>query len=189
MIRLSDILEEISTYRPDADLEFVKRAYVYSAKVHQGQVRKSGEPYLIHPLEVAHILAQLKLDEASIVAGILHDTIEDTLATKEEIAQLFGSEVAEIVDGVTKLGQYATPLGRPKEERDELKQAENFRKMLVAMSRDIRVIIVKLADRLHNMRTLDAMRPEKAAAHRSRNARHIRPDRQPTRHFLGEGRA
>lgn len=161
MIRLSDILEEISTYRPDADLEFVKRAYVYSAKVHQGQVRKSGEPYLIHPLEVAHILAQLKLDEASIVAGILHDTIEDTLATKEEIAQLFGSEVAEIVDGVTKLGQYATPLGRPKEERDELKQAENFRKMLVAMSRDIRVIIVKLADRLHNMRTLDAMRPEK----------------------------
>ena len=113
MIRLSDILDEVTSYRPDADVESIKRAYVYSAKVHQGQVRKSGEPYLIHPLEVAHLLAQLKLDEASIVAGILHDTIEDTLATKEELQQLFGQEVAEIVDGVTKLGQYAAPIEKP----------------------------------------------------------------------------
>lgn len=161
MIRLSDILDEVKSYRPDADLDVIKRAYVYSAKVHQGQVRKSGEPYLIHPLEVAHILAQLKLDEASIVAGILHDTVEDTLATKEELEELFGKEVAEIVDGVTKLGQYAAPAEKPKDVREEMKQAENFRKMLVAMAKDIRVILVKLADRLHNMRTMDSMRPDK----------------------------
>ena len=92
-IRLTDIFEKIATYHPDADLEFIKKAYVYSAKVHQGQVRKSGEPYLIHPLEVAYILAELKLDEASIVAGILHDTIEDTLATTEDLTELFGREV------------------------------------------------------------------------------------------------
>lgn len=171
MIRLKDILDEVSSYNPSADLEFIKRAYVYSAKVHQGQVRKSGEPYLIHPLEVAHILARLKLDEASVVAGILHDTIEDTLATKEELTEIFGEEVAEIVDGVTKLGQFtarkgagAEGLGKAtKELREDEKQAENFRKMLVAMARDIRVILVKLADRTHNMRTLDSMRPDKQA--------------------------
>src|SRR5438132_9435675 len=106
MIRLNDILEKVSAHHADADLDLVKKAYVYSAKVHQGQIRKSGEPYLIHPLEVAGLLADLKLDEASIVTGLLHDTIEDTLATKDEIKELFGLEIAELVDGVTKLSQF-----------------------------------------------------------------------------------
>src|SRR5437763_5502348 len=104
MIRLSDILEKVSAYHQDADLDLIKKAYVYSAKVHQGQIRKSGEPYLVHPLEVAGLLTDLKLDEASIVAGLLHDTIEDTLAKPEEIKELFGPEVLEPVGGGTKLG-------------------------------------------------------------------------------------
>src|SRR5437588_4687380 len=155
MIRLNDILERVNTYRPEADLDLIKKAYVYSAKVHQGQVRKSGEPYLIHPLEVAGLLAELKLDEASIVAGLLHDTIEDTLATPAEIHELFGPEVLALVEGVTKLG---TSSHGPTTQEE--KQAENFRKMLVAMAKDIRVILVKLADRTHNMRTLAHMQPE-----------------------------
>jgi len=159
LIRLNDILQRVSAYHPEPDLDLIKKAYVYSAKVHQGQVRKSGEPYLIHPLEVAGILAQLRLDEASIVAGLLHDTVEDTLATIEEIKELFGEEVALIVDGVTKLGKFSASQQLSQEE----KQAENFRKMLVAMAQDIRVILVKLADRTHNMRTLDHMSEEKQA--------------------------
>lgn len=159
LIRLNDILQRVAAYHPDPDLDLIKKAYVYSAKVHQGQVRKSGEPYLIHPLEVAGILAQLRLDEASIVAGLLHDTVEDTLATIEEIKELFGDEVALIVDGVTKLGKFSASHQLSQEE----KQAENFRKMLVAMAQDIRVILVKLADRTHNMRTLDHMSEEKQA--------------------------
>ncbi|HYG68485.1 MAG TPA: RelA/SpoT family protein, partial [Anaeromyxobacteraceae bacterium] len=155
MLRLNDILDRVSTYHPDPDLDLIKKAYVYSAKVHTGQIRKSGEPYLIHPLEVAGILAELKLDEASIVTGLLHDTIEDTLATKEEIAELFGPEIADLVDGVTKLSQFSAA------NTQEEKQAENFRKMVVAMARDIRVLLVKLADRTHNMRTLGVMRPDK----------------------------
>src|SRR3954467_6018391 len=155
MIRLNDILERVGQYRPDADLDLVKKAYVYSAKVHQGQVRKSGEPYPVHPLEVAGLLAELKLDEASIVAGLLHDTIEDTLATPAEIRELFGDEVLSLVEGVTKLGTFSH--GPTTQEE---KQAENFRKMLVAMAKDIRVILVKLADRTHNMRTLEHMRPD-----------------------------
>src|SRR5438046_10081102 len=103
MIRLNDILEKVSAYHPDADVDVIKKAYVYSAKVHQGQVRKSGEPYLVHPLEVAGLLAQLKLDEASIVAGLLHDTIEDTLATGDEVKALFGAAIFNIIDGGTKL--------------------------------------------------------------------------------------
>ncbi len=157
MIRLSDILQRVSAYHPDPDLDIIKKAYVYSAKVHQGQVRKSGEPYLVHPLEVAGILAELKLDEASIVAGLLHDTIEDTLATTEELSDLFGSEVSLLVDGVTKLSKFSASASLSQEE----KQAENFRKMIIAMAQDIRVILVKLADRTHNMRTLDFMSPEK----------------------------
>ena len=156
MIRLNDILEKVNGYHPDADLDLIKKAYVYSAKVHQGQVRKSGEPYLIHPLEVAGLLADLKLDEASIVAGLLHDTIEDTLAKPEEIKDLFGQEVLDLVEGVTKLGTFPLSASISIEE----KQAENFRKMLVAMAKDIRVILVKLADRTHNMRTLEHMKPE-----------------------------
>ncbi len=155
MLRLNDILDRVSGYAPGADLDVIKKAYVYSAKVHQGQIRKSGEPYLVHPLEVAGILAEMRLDEASIVTGLLHDTIEDTLATREEIAEIFGEEVAELVDGVTKLSQFSA--GNTQEE----KQAENFRRMVVAMAKDIRVLLVKLADRAHNMRTLDFMSPEK----------------------------
>ena len=154
MLRLNDILDRVSSYHPDPDLDLIKKAYVYSAKVHQGQIRKSGEPYLIHPLEVAGLLAELKLDEASVVTGLLHDTIEDTLATKEEVAELFGAEIAELVDGVTKLSQFSAA------NTHEEKQAENFRKMVVAMAKDIRVLLVKLADRTHNMRTLDHMKPE-----------------------------
>jgi GTP pyrophosphokinase len=159
LIRLNDILTQVAAYHPDPDLDIIKKAYVYSAKVHQGQIRKSGEPYLIHPLEVAGILAALKLDEASIVAGLLHDTIEDTLATPEEVRELFGEEIAEIVDGVTKLSKFSAAATMSQEE----KQAENFRKMIVAMASDIRVILVKLADRTHNMRTLDHMKEEKQA--------------------------
>jgi guanosine-3',5'-bis(diphosphate) 3'-pyrophosphohydrolase len=155
LLRLNDILDRVAVYHPEPNLDLIKKAYVYSAKVHQGQVRKSGEPYLIHPMEVAGLLADMRLDEASIVTGLLHDTIEDTLATKEEIAELFGSEIAELVDGVTKLSQYSPA------NTQEDKQAENFRKMVVAMSKDIRVLLVKLADRIHNMRTLDHMKPEK----------------------------
>ena len=155
LLRLNDILDKVAGYHPSADLDVIKKAYVYSAKVHQGQLRKSGEPYLVHPLEVAGILAEMRLDEASIVTGLLHDTIEDTLATREEIAELFGEEVADLVDGVTKLSQFSA--GNTKEE----KQAENFRKMVVAMAKDIRVLLVKLADRTHNMRTLEHMAQEK----------------------------
>ena len=154
LLRLNDILDRVTSYHPDPDLDLVKKAYVYSAKVHTGQLRKSGEPYLVHPLEVAGILAELKLDESSVVTGLLHDTIEDTLATKQEISELFGAEIADLVDGVTKLSQFTAA------NTQEEKQAENFRKMVVAMAKDIRVLLVKLADRTHNMRTLDAMKPE-----------------------------
>jgi guanosine-3',5'-bis(diphosphate) 3'-pyrophosphohydrolase len=154
MLKLSDILDLVKSYHPQADLDLIRKAYVCSAKYHAGQVRKSGEPYLSHPLEVAKILAELKLDEASICTGLLHDTVEDTDATKDEIEAVFGHDIAYLVDGVTKLSQI-------KFYSSEEKQAENFRKMLVAMSRDIRVLLVKLADRLHNMRTLQYMPAEK----------------------------
>jgi GTP diphosphokinase / guanosine-3',5'-bis(diphosphate) 3'-diphosphatase len=157
MIRLNDILTQVKSYHPDPDLDVIKKAYVYSAKVHQGQLRHSGEPYLVHPLEVAGILADLKLDEASIVTGLLHDTIEDTLATPEELTELFGPEVTQLVDGVTKLSKFQASATLSQEE----KQAENFRKMIIAMAQDIRVILVKLADRTHNMRTLEFMREDK----------------------------
>jgi GTP pyrophosphokinase len=157
MIRLSDILQKVASYHPEPDLDVIKKAYVYSAKVHQGQLRHSGEPYLVHPLEVAGILAQLRLDEASIVTGLLHDTIEDTLATMDDLTELFGREVAQLVDGVTKLSKFSASAALSQEE----KQAENFRKMIIAMAQDIRVILVKLADRTHNMRTLDHMAEEK----------------------------
>ena len=157
MIRLNDILQRVQSYHPDPDLDVIKKAYVYSAKLHQGQLRNSGEPYLVHPLEVAGVLAELKLDEASIVTGLLHDTIEDTLATLEELTELFGSEIAQLVDGVTKLSKFSASASLSQEE----KQAENFRKMIIAMAQDIRVILVKLADRTHNMRTLEHMKEEK----------------------------
>lgn len=147
MIRLNDILDKIKTYNPGADLDMVRKAYVFCAKVHQGQTRLSGEPYLVHPMEVAGILADLRLDVPTVTTGLLHDTVEDTLTTVEQLTSLFGEEVAQLVDGVTKIGKIHF---KTKEES----QAENFRKMLLAMSSDIRVILVKLSDRLHNMRTL-----------------------------------
>ncbi|MDH3808876.1 MAG: bifunctional (p)ppGpp synthetase/guanosine-3',5'-bis(diphosphate) 3'-pyrophosphohydrolase [Desulfuromonadales bacterium] len=147
MIRIDDILEAIRSYHADADLDAVRKAYVYSAKVHQGQTRLSGDSYMTHLMEVASILTRLHMDVPTIMTGLLHDTIEDTLSTEAELREVFGDEVTEMVDGVTKISKITF---KTSEER----QAENFRKMLLAMARDIRVILVKLADRLHNMRTL-----------------------------------
>ena len=147
MIRISDIIDKIYDYNPDADLGLVDRAYIYSAKVHDGQMRLSGEPYLSHPLEVAGILADMKLDAVSVAAGLLHDVIEDTHATEEEIKEMFGPEVLHIVSGVTKLSTLHFSSA-------QARQAENIRKMLLAMADDIRVILIKLADRVHNIRTL-----------------------------------
>jgi guanosine-3',5'-bis(diphosphate) 3'-pyrophosphohydrolase len=155
MIRFNDILEQVAAYNPQADLDFLKKAYVFSAKVHQGQVRLSGEPYLIHPLEVAHILVNLQLDTASVVTGLLHDVLEDTFTTLEELRENFGEEIAHLVDGVTKISKITLTTS---EEED---QAENFRKMILAMVKDIRVILVKLADRIHNMRTLQYQVPSR----------------------------
>ena len=147
MLRITDILDKVSEYLSPADLEMIEKAYIFSASVHQGQVRLSGEPYLTHPMEVAGMLADMKLDAASIVTGILHDSVEDTLATIEEIEQAFGGEVAFLVDGLTKIGKITFA-------SQEEKQAENYRKMILAMSSDIRILLVRLADRVHNMRTL-----------------------------------
>src|ERR1700719_3430478 len=147
MIRFEDLLGKVRAYSPDADVELLRRAYVFSAFEHRGQVRHSGEPYLIHPLAVADVLADMKLDAVAVAAGLLHDVVEDTLTTIGRIQELFGPEVAHVVEGVTKIG--AIPFSSSEE-----RQAENFRKMLLAMVDDIRVILVKLADRLHNMRTL-----------------------------------
>jgi len=153
-VRLEDIVERIQKYHPDADVDLLRRAYIFSAKAHQGQTRLSGESYLIHPIAVAAILADLKLDAATVAAGLLHDTIEDTPITPEEIKSLFGEEVAMLVDGMTKLS-------RMELQSREQREADNFRKMIVAMAKDIRVILIKLADRLHNMRTLRSLPPEK----------------------------
>lgn len=156
-IKVTDLMERIQGYHPAADVDLIRRAYDFSAGVHRGQKRRSGEPYLIHPMAVAGIIADLKLDVPSVVSGLLHDTVEDTLTTLDEIKNLFGPEIAGLVDGVTKLSQVNfTSL--------EEKQAENFRKMIVAMAKDIRVILIKLADRTHNMRTLDHMPVEKQLA-------------------------
>ncbi len=149
-MRIEGILDKIHEYHPQADVAPVMRAYVFAAKAHKGQERVSGEPYLSHPLDVANILTDLRLDTASVAAGLLHDVVEDTHATLEEIKELFGLEVAAVVDGVTKLSRI------PFSTREEA-QAENIRKMILAMSKDIRVILVKLADRLHNMRTLEPL--------------------------------
>jgi len=154
MIRIDDILDLVLAYNPQADQDLVKKAYVFSAKVHMGQVRLSGEPYLVHPLEVSAILAQLKLDTATVVTGLLHDTVEDTYTTLEEIEKNFGQEIAFLVDGVTKISRITM-------ESSEEDQAESFRKMILAMVKDIRVILIKLADRVHNMRTLNFLASEK----------------------------
>ena len=149
-----ELIEKIKTYHPSSDFSMVEKAYKLAVDAHKDQKRKSGEPYIIHPLKVAYILAELELDMESIVAGILHDIIEDTEYSYEDISNMFSEEIAALVDGVTKLGKlsYTT--------KEEV-QAENYRKMFLAMAKDIRVILIKLADRLHNMRTLNYMKPEK----------------------------
>jgi GTP pyrophosphokinase len=152
--QLDQILSEVAGYYPSADLPLVRRAYQFAAQAHDGQTRKSGDPYVSHPLAVAQIIAELKLDVASVCAGLLHDCVEDTSATIDQLGEMFGKEIAFLVDGVTKLGKL------PYSTREE-QQAENFRKMLLAMARDIRVILVKLCDRLDNMRSLHHLPPEK----------------------------
>ena len=150
-----ELISSVRKYHPSADITQIEKAYHIAYEAHDGQVRKSGEPYIIHPLCVAIILADLELDKETIVAGLLHDVVEDTVMTDEEIKKEFGAEVALLVDGVTKLGQLSY-------DADKVEvQAENLRKMFLAMAKDIRVILIKLADRLHNMRTLKHMKPEK----------------------------
>ncbi len=174
MIRFEDLTEKVRAANPDADIELLRRAYVFSAYEHKGQVRRSGEPYLVHPLEVAAILADLRLDPVAIAAGLLHDIVEDTPNTIEKVRELFGEQVAHVVEGVTKLSglQFSS---------SEERQAESFRKMLLAMVDDIRVILVKLADRLHNMRTLHHLPEER----RAQIAQETRDIYSPLAHRLG----
>ena len=154
MIRQYELVDRVKAYDANADEDALNRAYVYSLKMHGSQLRASGDSYFSHPLEVAGILTEMKLDSASIVTALLHDTIEDTAATLPDVERLFGAEIARLVDGVTKLSRIELQNVDPKGPNDQTKQAENFRKLLLAMSEDIRVLLVKLADRLHNMRTL-----------------------------------
>lgn len=156
MIRLDDIIEKVRAYNPNADFELINRAYVYSAKAHAGHVRQSGEPYLIHPLQVAGILSDMKMDVATIAVGLLHDTIEDTEITREDLLKAFGDEITYLVEGLTKISRLDF-------ETRVQQQAEYLRRMILSMAQDIRVIMVKLADRLHNMRTLQHLKPEKSA--------------------------
>jgi GTP diphosphokinase / guanosine-3',5'-bis(diphosphate) 3'-diphosphatase len=174
MIRYEDLAEKIKRNHPDAVLGMIQRGYVVSAKYHKGQVRMSGEAYLTHPLEVANILAELKLDTVTITAGLLHDVLEDTLMSPEELRKQFGDEVFQIVDGVTKISQVQFA-------SRQQKQAENFRKMLLAMIGDIRILFVKLADRLHNMRTLQYLPPDS----RERISRETLEIYAPLAHRLG----
>ena len=157
MRTLNDLLTEIPRYQSGGDVDVVRRAYEFTREVHQGQRRVSGEPYDIHPLAVAGLLVEFKMDATTVAAGLLHDVLEDTATSKDVLVERFGGDIAELVDGVTKIGKLAFA---SREER----QAENFRKMLVAMARDIRVLMIKLADRLHNMRTLHYLPPEKQRA-------------------------
>ena len=156
MLRQYELVDLVKSYDPDADEDALNRAYVFAMKTHGAQLRTSGDPYYSHPVEVAGILTKFKLDSVSIIAGLLHDTVEDTDTTVEEVRELFGDQVAQIVDGLTKLAKI-------EQKSANNKQAENFRKLLLAMSEDIRVLLIKLADRLHNMRTLHFCAPEKRA--------------------------
>jgi guanosine-3',5'-bis(diphosphate) 3'-pyrophosphohydrolase len=153
MMRQFELVERVKSYDPSVNEDALNRAYVFSMKAHGSQKRASGDPYFSHPVEVAGILSQMKLDSASIVTGLLHDTVEDTVATLDEIERLFGPDIAKLVDGVTKLSRIEL-------QSDHTKQAENFRKLVLAMSEDIRVLLVKLADRLHNMQTLRYIKDE-----------------------------
>ena len=151
---IDDLLSVASSYQSAQNVELLRKAYEFSEKAHQGQVRRSGEPYIFHPLGVAILLAELRLDVATVATGLLHDTVEDTTATLEDIKKNFGETIAQLVDGVTKISLM-------KFRNTHEKQGENIRKMIVAMGKDVRVVLVKLADRLHNMRTLHHMPPDK----------------------------
>ena len=157
-----DLIGRVQKYHPSDDISLIEKAYRTAYEAHKKQVRKSGEPYIIHPLCVAIILADLEMDKETIAAGLLHDVVEDTILTDEEIEEQFGSDVALLVDGVTKLQLLQLSGDNEGKTQDKLEmQAENLRKMFLAMAKDIRVILIKLADRLHNMRTLKHMPPEK----------------------------
>jgi GTP diphosphokinase / guanosine-3',5'-bis(diphosphate) 3'-diphosphatase len=175
--RFRDLMKMLRANRPNDDLEIIKKAYEYSLKVHTGQSRASGEPYLVHPLEVACVLAEMKMDPISIVAGLLHDSVEDTSVTIVDIRKEFGEQVAHIVEGVTKIGQIDFS------SREE-QQAENLRKMMLAMVDDIRVVLIKLADRLHNMRTLEHLPPER----QQKIAKETLDIYAPIAHRLGMGK-
>ena len=177
MIRIEDIVEKVHKNHPQADLDLLRRAYLFSAKEHKGQKRASGESYLVHPLEVANILADMRLDEVSVATGLLHDVVEDTLVDLETIREFFGEEMTHLVDGLTKIAQISNV------SREE-QQAENVRKMLLAMVDDVRVVLVKLADRLHNMRTLHYLPGEK----RKRIAQETMDIFAPIAHRLGMGK-
>ncbi|GAC1650431.1 MAG: bifunctional (p)ppGpp synthetase/guanosine-3',5'-bis(diphosphate) 3'-pyrophosphohydrolase [Acidobacteriaceae bacterium] len=175
--KFSHLLDEVHTYRPGDDLDLIRRAWAFCLEQHEGQKRASGEPYVVHPLEVGLVLAELKMDSTAIAAGLLHDAVEDTDVTTDEIAESFGEQVAHIVEGVTKLDKI-------KFANREDQQAENIRKMLLAMVSDVRVVIIKLADRLHNMRTLEHLKPEK----RVKIAKETLDIYAPLAHRLGMGK-
>jgi len=177
MVRLEDILAKIEKYHPGDDLDLIRRAFAVSAREHRGQVRQSGEPFVNHPLAVADILADMKLDAVCVSVGLLHDVVEDTVVSIQEIEEQFGKDMAHIVDGVTKISQMSF-------YSREMEQAENFRKMFLAMVDDIRVVLIKLADRLHNMRTLQYLPAEK----RHRIAEETMEIYGPIAHRLGMGK-
>src|SRR5436853_3134790 len=176
--KFRDLQKTVATNRPGDDLDIIKKAYEYAQSHHTGQTRASGEPYLVHPLEVAQVLAEMKLDSGAIAAGLLHDAIEDTEATREDIKKEFGEQIANIVEGVTKIDKI--DVATSKEER----QAENVRKMILAMVDDIRVVLIKLADRLHNMRTLEHLPEDR----RHKIAEETLEIYAPIAHRLGMGK-
>ena len=179
---IDQLIQQVETYFPQGDTDLIRRAYAFSAKAHEGQTRQSGEPYLQHPLAVAGVLTFLKLDVPAIVAGLLHDTLEDTVATRSELEKHFGNDVARLVEGVTKIGKI------PFKSQEE-KQAENFRKMVLSMADDIRVVFIKLADRLHNMETLEHLPESKQKTNWARNVRNLCASRESTRDKLDKAEA
>jgi len=177
MIRIEDVIETVEQNRPGADVDLIRRAYMFSALHHKGQKRASGEPYLVHPIEVAHLLAEMRLDEVSVSTGLLHDVVEDTLVDLDTLRSYFGPEITLLVDGLTKIAQIS-------DLSKEKQQAENVRKMVLAMVTDVRVVLIKLADRLHNMRTMHFLKPEK----RARISQETLDIYAPIAHRLGMGK-
>lgn len=177
MIRIEDVIEKVERNRPESNIDLIRRAYLFSAMHHRGQKRASGEPYLVHPLEVAEILADMRLDDTSVSTGLLHDVVEDTLVDLETIREYFGDEITRLVDSLTKIAHISN-LSKEKQ------QAENVRKMVLAMITDVRVVLIKLADRLHNMRTMQFLKPEK----RARISQETLDIYAPIAHRLGMGK-